>query len=228
MKCLMELILIGIDIFIFKYIGFYPGIIFLVVISYIFLKKLGFLRKPGIFRGNFPEGVVFLKDYQGPFYKANTAFKEASNLIKTFQLKDYAIIAFYYDRPGEVEESKLRYSVGIYKKNKGFPDKPSGDLENHCKTNNYYYAELPNSSSLYSFWEYSNAFTLMLGIKKFYTILNNSLNDNDFRRTFKIQDKNFKIKVGVEVYESGSKMEFFIPLMNTEKFLLYKKDTKTE
>ena len=226
MTGLKEILLIGLDIIIFKFIGFYPGLIFLGILAYMFLKKLGFIRKPGIFRGNFPEGIVFLKDYQGSYGQSFIAHKEASNIIQTFKLKDYSVIGLYYDKQGEVEDSKLRYSYGIYKMNKGFPEKPDGDLENYCKSNNYFYHEVPNSSSLYSFWEYSNPFTMLLGIRKFIALIKQSLNDPDFKRTFKIQDTNLKVRIFV--FSNESKLNFYIPIIGADKFLLYKKDSKIE
>ena len=222
-------ILLLVDILIFRYIGVTFGVIGLLIISYRVLKLFGFFRNPSFFKGSFCEGIAFLKDYQGPYFKNRKAFEDALNLIKTFKLNEpkdgkekYVVIGIYYDKPGEVEESKLRYSVGIYQKNKGFPEKPPRELETFCNSNDYYYAELPNASSLYSSWEYSNVFAMITGITKFNSGLKKNLNNPDFKRTYRIKDSDCKIIV--ELYETDSTIAFYAPLLNVDKFKLYKKD----
>ena len=213
------LILISIDILLFYKFGFWPGIIGLPFIIWKILDIFGITRKITFSRGTFTTGMVFLKDYQGPYFKNKEAFAEAANLIKSFKLKDYIIIGIYYDRPGEVDESKLRYSIGIYKKNL---DKPDSSLESYCNSKDYYYAELPDSNCLYSSWDYSNLFAMMLGISKFNFGLKQKLKDADFKKTFRIKDTDCKIIV--ELYDNNSSIRFFAPLTNVEQFQLYKKD----
>jgi len=215
-------IMFFVDLLIYKFLGFWLGLIGLGFVIYRTLSILGFTRSPSFFRANFADGIAFLKDYQGPFYKNKAAFEDAANLIKTFKLKDYIIIGMYFDKPGEVEENKLRYSIGIFKKNKGFPEKPPEELERHCISNGYNYVELPDASSLFSSWEFSSSFTMMIGIQKFNTSLKKNLEDADFKRTYRIKDG--ACKVIIELYETESMIHFYIPLLNTDKFLVYKKD----
>ena len=219
------LLLFVVDILIFRYIGVIFGIIGLLIIVLRVLKMFGFFRSPSFFKGAFCEGIAFLKDYQGPFYKNRNAFKEALNLINTFKLNEakegkdkFSIIGIYYDKPGEVEDSKLRYSVGIYQKNKGFPEKPSRELEAFCNSNGYYYAELPNTSALYSSWEYTNSIAMLTGITKFNYSLKQNLKNPDFKRTYRIKDGD--CKVVIELYETDSSIAFYIPLMNPKDLLL--------
>ena len=74
----------------------------------------------------------------------------------------------YYDQPGEVEESKLRSSVGIYKKNMTkIAEQIPEDLEKYCESKGYIKNELPMADSLYSNWDYINVFSMMLGIAKY-------------------------------------------------------------
>ena len=194
------------------------------------LYILGFLRSPTIFRGSFVEGIVFLKDYQGSYNKNMAAFEEAAKIIKTFKLdqeekgkQKFGLIGIYYDRPGEVEESKLRCSIGIYQRNIGFPEKPSRELESYCNENNYYYAELPSASSIYGEWKYPTFFTLTLGIKKFFSKLKKSINDASFLKSYRL-NSNMKFDIIIEVYESDSKVSFYVPYFNVDKFRLYKSD----
>ena len=222
-------IAILVDFILFRFISFTIGLLGLAFIIYYILKTLGlFFRSPSIYKGSFLDGIAFLKDYQGDFITNRAAFEEANNLIKTFKLdknekadENYEVIGIFYDKPGEVENSKLRYSVGIYKKNKGFPDQPPKDLESYCNSNNYNYVELPSANSLYSEWDYVNSFSLLLGIKSFYKLFKEKISDPQFKRSFKVSEKDGKIII--ELYQK-SKVIFYAPLFNVDKFRLYKKD----
>ena len=123
-------ILFIVDIYIFWNFGKLFGFLGLGIILYRLLNTLGLIRSPQIYRGAFSEGIVYLKDYQGS-YRNPEPYKEVSNLIKNFKLKDFQIIGIFYDKPGDVPEEKLRSSIGIYRKNQGFPDPVSKELESY-------------------------------------------------------------------------------------------------
>jgi hypothetical protein len=223
-------IFILVDYFLFKTFGFLFGMIGVGITVARILYILGFFRKPSIFRGAICDGIAFLKDYQGPIYKNGAAFEEALKIIKTFKLdqvkegeEKYCVIGVYYDKPGEVEESKLRYSIGIYQKNKGFPSKPPEELQRYCESNNYNYTEIPNTTALYSHWQYSTYFTMMNGIKKFNVELKKCLNDASFRKTYRLKPET-KCNIILELYETDSNIAFYTPILNEEKFRFYKKD----
>ena len=213
-------LLLAVDIYIFMNFGKLYGFLGLGVIIFRFLHIFGFTRSPQIYRGAFSEGVAYLKDYQGS-YKNPEAYKEAAYLINTYKLKGFLVIGIFYDRPGEVPEDKLRSSIGIYRRNQGFPDPVPKEFESYCQTNNYYSVDLPMNSCIYSTWEFSNSFTMVMGIMKFYALMKKNLEDAMFRKMYKIKENP---KVCIELYESESKMEFYIPIANEEKFLVYKKD----
>ncbi len=215
------LILVVVDLISFKLAGFWFGLIATGIVVYKILSIIGVLRKPGFFRGPFYEGVSFTKDYVGPYSNQEKAYEEAINLINLFKLEDFSVIGFFYDTPGKVEDSKLRCSIGIYKKNVGFPEKFSEEFERYCEQNGYNKNELPNATSLYSSWEYFNTFTLKLGISKFYSAFNENLKNASFKRTFNINES--KLKASIELYGKNT-VEFFIPLLNGDKFMLFKKD----
>ena len=77
------------------------------------------------------------------------------------------------------------------------------------------------NSCIYSTWEFSNSFTMVMGIMKFYALMKKNLEDAMFRKMYKIKENP---KVCIELYESESKLEFYIPIANEDKFLVYKKD----
>ena len=215
-------LLLAVDIYIFMNFGKLYGFLGLGVIIFRFLHIFGFTRSPQIYRGAFSEGVAYLKDYQGS-YKNPEAYKEAAYLINTYKLKGFLVIGIFYDRPGEVPEEKLRSSIGIYRRNQGFPDPVPKEFESYCQTNNYYSADLPMNSCIYSTWEFSNSFTMVMGIMKFYALMKKNLEDAMFRKMYKIKENP---KVCIELYESESKMEFYIPIANEDKFLVYKKEDR--
>lgn len=230
MNVLIKIAIYGIvDYFLFKF-GLYYGLFGLVIIIYQILRILGFFRHPQISKASFCEGISFLKDYQGSYKNCGAGIEEALKIIKTFKLDEikvkYVVIGIFYDNPETVEESKLRYSIGIYQRNLGFAENPPRELESYCKDNNYYFAELPNANSIYGSWEYSNSFALMKGIDKFYSGLKTKLNDDSFLKTYRVK-KGTKCETIVEVYEFDSKIAFYAPLLNVDKFNLYKKDNKT-
>ena len=116
-------IFIVVDYFLFKSFGFLFGMIGVGITVARILYILGFFRKPSIFRGAICDGIAFLKDYQGPIYKNGAAFEEALKIIKTFKLdqvkegeEKYVVMGVYYDKPGEVEESKLNDTINGVKK----------------------------------------------------------------------------------------------------------------
>ena len=215
-------LLLAVDIYIFMNFGKLYGFLGLGVIIFRFLHIFGFTRSPQIYRGAFSEGVAYLKDYQGS-YKNPEAYKEAAYLINTYKLKGFLVIGIFYDRPGEVPEEKLRSSIGIYRRNQGFPDPVPKEFESYCQTNNYYSVDLPMNSCIYSTWEFSNSFTMVMGIMKFYALMKKNLEDAMFRKMYKIKENT---KVCIELYESESKMEFYIPIANEDKFLVYKKEDR--
>lgn len=214
------IIFIAIDIYIFRNFGKLFGFLGLGIIIYRFLNLFGFLRTPKIYRGSFNEGVAYLKDYKGKYFNPD-AYKEALGLIKKYNLQNFVLIGIYYDRPGEIPEAEYKSSIGIYRKNIGFPDPVPKEFEDFCQKNNYYFAELPSTNSIYSSWEYSNHFIMMMGILKFYKNVKHEMEDASFRKMYKISEKS---KLCIELYTTESKMEFFIPTVNGDKFMLYRKE----
>ena len=222
-------VLLLVDYFLFR-LGFYFGMLGLIIVIYRILNILGFFRSPTLGRSGFSSGNVFLKDYEGPYSNSGVCFEEVVKILKKFKIDEgklkYVPIGLYYDNPGEVEDSKLRYSIGFYQRELGFPENPPKELENYCKENNYYFSRLSTVDTLFSSWEYFTFFTLIKGIKKFYNILSNKLNDASFIKTFRIP-KGTKCDIIIELYESDSKISFYAPIKNISDFQLYKKDTKT-
>ena len=216
-------LLVVVNLLCFKLAGLWFGLIATCIVIYKILSMLGILRNISFYRGPFYEGVIFTKDYLGPYTQQEEAYKDAFKLIELFKLEDFVLIAIFFDSPEKVEENKLRSSIGIYKKNIGFADKLPEEFERYCEKNGYNKAELPNSTSIYSSWEFFNNYSLKMGITKFYQHLKKNLNDANFKRTYNFNES--KLKATVELYNKEfNKIEFFVPILNGDKFLVFKKD----
>lgn len=218
-------ILLLINLIMFKIGGLFGGLIGLAIVVIKTLNLFGLTRGISFGRGSIQEGIAYTKDYIGPYTANEKAFEDAMNLIETFKLEGFGLFAIYFDKPGEVEESKMRASIGIYKINRGFPDKMSDEFERFISNNGYNYNELPLTTALSSEWKYFNRFTMMQGIKKYYEKLAYNLKDNGFLNTFRLKGKEKDLKVVIEYYDISKKViNFYVPFVNTSKFLVFKKD----
>lgn len=207
----------------FKLVGFWFGIISSFIVIYRILTLIGITRTPIIYRGFFIDGISYTKDYLGPYSKHQEAFMEAGKLIETYKLKNFVVIALYYDSPSTIEESKLRSSIGIYKKNIAKSEEIPEDFEKYCEQNGYNKNELPRADAIYSNWDYFNFISMMIGIQKFYKLINNKLKDEYFKKQYKVDEK--KLKAFIEVYEChNNSMSFYVPITKGDNFMVFKKD----
>lgn len=215
-------ILLIMDLILFKYTGFWGGLLLLEFIIYKISKILGITNKRNFFRILFVEGVAFTKDYIGSYNEINDYFLKLKKIISTFNLKDFYIISIFYDIPYNYENPNIRCSMGLYKKNLGQNQEllPK-EFEKYCFENGFNKNELPGAISLYNSWEYCNEFTMKLGIQNFYKTLIENINDKNFLKALNIKDK-LNINQIIELYESDKLVSFYVPLEFTDKFLIFK------
>ena len=67
---------------------------------------------------------------------------------------------------------------------------------------------------------------MLIGIKKFYAELHDSLKNKYFRKNYKIESE--EVKVCIELYESDSCLKFYVPLSQYESFLIHDDFKKKE
>ena len=222
MFTLRIILLLSVSFLMFKFYGITGGILGLIISLVKILYSLGYMKSIKIFKRSFTKGIVFTKDYKGSYKNLQIAFNEVNTLKEKFHLdKSYKIICFFYDNH-KVEESKKRSSIGLYKKQSSNDDKIDLNLEDFCKdkNNGFKITVFENSvPSLYSNWDFVNFFSMMIGIKKFYDELHDSLKNKYFRRNYKIENED--IKVCVELFESDSNMTFYVPLNQIDNFLIH-------
>ena len=78
-----------------------------------------------------------------------------------------------------------------------------------------------------AFWDYFNHYTMMIGVHKFYKLLDLKIRDDNFKKTFNIDEN--KTKISIEVYENfNSNISFYVPLINTENFMVFKKNKQSQ
>jgi len=208
---------------VYHYSGIFLGLISSLIVIYKISYILGKTRTPTIFLGSFQQGLSYTKDYFGSYTQHKGAFLEAKKLIEKYKLKDFVLIAIYYDKPGSMDDNKLRSSIGIYKRSKWSPEKIPEEFEKYCEENGYNKTELPDTSSLCCIWDYFNYNSMMIGIQKFYKLFEVKIRDGNFRKMYNIDEN--KTKISIEVYESiDSYISFYVPLTNNENFMVFKKN----
>ena len=208
---------------VYHYSGIFLGLISSLIVIYKISYILGKTRTPTIFLGSFQQGLSYTKDYFGSYTQHKGAFLEAKKLIEKYKLKDFVLIAIYYDKPGSMDDNKLRSSIGIYKRSKWSPEKIPEEFEKYCEENGYNKTELPDASSLCCIWDYFNYSSMMIGIQKFYKLFEVKIRDGNFRKMYNIDEN--KTKISIEVYESiDSYISFYVPLTNNENFMVFKKN----
>ena len=208
---------------VYHYSGIFLGLISSLIVIYKISYILGKTRTPTIFLGSFQQGLSYTKDYFGSYTQHKGAFLEAKKLIEKYKLKDFVLIAIYYDKPGSMDDNKLRSSIGIYKRSKWSPEKVPEEFEKYCEENGYNKTELPDASSLCCIWDYFNYSSMMIGIQKFYKLFEVKIRDGNFKKMYNIDEN--KTKISIEVYESiDSYISFYVPLTNNENFMVFKKN----
>ena len=214
------IILCAITLFLGHNMGIKGFLIGIGITIYKVLNSIGLIRSVNISKLSFTGGLIYYKEYTGSYKKIGQNFSELSNIIKKFKLSDYYIIGIYYDKPNETKEENQKAVYGIYKKVNVKNFKPNEDLEKYMTEEKFNKAELSNTNSLYTSWEYINTFSMILGISKFYQTLDKSLKDKQFTKQYRIKED--QIKLCIELYDSENSMSFFIPLINHEQFMLHK------
>ncbi len=214
-----------INISCFHFGGFRIGMISCFVTLYKILSYLGLTTTPQIFQNHFRPGVCYIKDFTGPYSSHGPKFGECAKLIKDNNLRDFSVIAFYYDDPLTVPKEKLRCSIGLYKKSFDKEANIPKEIDESLLKLGYRKHELEDAKAIYSSWDYSNLISMIIGIKKFYSLVGKKFHDKNFLNAFKIKED--QIKVSIEVYEEfydNNTIYFYVPFENAERFLLYQKD----
>ena len=221
-------LLLAVTISMYKFYGLSAGLLGLAISIGKILYTLGYMKSIKIFKTSFSKGIVFTKDYTGSYKNIYIAFKEAETLIHKFRLgNDYKIIGLYYDND-KTPDDKKRACVGLYKKLVSQDDKVDLNLEDFGKdiNNGFKISNFEATPALYATWDFVNTFSMMIGIKKFYAELHDSLKNKYFRKNYKIESE--EVKVCIELYESDTSLKFYVPLTQQESFLIHDDFKKKE
>ena len=222
------ILLLGISFAMYKFYGLPAGLLGLAISLGKILYSLGYMKSIKIFKSSISKGTIFTKDYTGSYKNIHIAYKEAVTLIHKFRLgNDYKVIGLFYDSENTPDDKK-RACVGLYKKLVSPDDKVDLNLEDFCKDskNGFKISNFESTPVLYANWDYVNTFSMLIGIKKFYAELHDSLKNKYFRKNYKIESE--EVKVCIELYESDSCLKFYVPLSQYESFLIHDDFKKKE
>ena len=238
------ILLLILDFLIFCFYSFKHSFIFFLLISLIFIWQSKFFRGVTFNLYLLKNSDIFYIDYLGDYYQISKEFEKLAVLLKKFNLSRscYNIFAVYYENPQKADPKTFRAIIGIMKE-----IKKDNDITNHTNngstTNNnkltskeeefmdylvknkFRKAVIPETESVFSYFPFSNEMSQTIGIKKFYSTLDSSLQDEEFKRKFNIDKKKFKIIF--EVYKNDT-IFFYIPLRNYERFNLLTKEKGNE
>ena len=222
------ILLLCISFAMYKFYGLPAGLLGLAISLGKILYSLGYMKSVKIFKSSISKGTIFTKDYTGSYKNIHIAYKEAVTLIHKFRLgNDYKVIGLFYDSENTPDDKK-RACVGLYKKLVSPDDKVDLNLEDFCKDskNGFKISNFESTPVLYANWDYVNTFSMLIGIKKFYAELHDSLKNKYFRKNYKIESE--EVKVCIELYESDTSLKFYVPLSQQESFLIHDDFKKKE
>ena len=222
------ILLLCISFAMYKFYGLPAGLLGLAISLGKILYSLGYMKSVKIFKSSISKGILYTKDYTGSYKNIHIAYKEAVTLIHKFRLgNDYKVIGLFYDSENTPDDKK-RACVGLYKKLVSPDDKVDLNLEDFCKDskNGFKISNFESTPVLYANWDYVNTFSMLIGIKKFYAELHDSLKNKYFRKNYKIESE--EVKVCIELYESDSCLKFYVPLSQYESFLIHDDFKKKE
>lgn len=211
----------------FYFLGVIPGILGLAIGIYRIANEFGVFKTAKIFKGCFTSGHAYVKEFTGSYKSNGKMFEEANQIIQKFKKeKEYNVISIYYDNPDKTPEGKQKGVVGIYKKKLTSEFQIDKEIESYALENGYKKAEFPMSTSLYCSWDFTNPICMIFGIKKFYSELNKNYQNTQFRKQYKIVKDTYDCCI--EIFETKTKMVFYVPTVNEKAFMIHSALPKTE
>ena len=223
------IILLIINLLSYYLLGFYIGAFSFLITIYRVLSIYRIIITPELFQKNFRAGICYIKDYTGSYTSHSDVWAYMCKLMEEKNLNDFSLIALYYDEPqkDKEKEKEQRCSIGFYLQNEGDEkNKVPEEIEKYLIVEEKFKKHnLVEAKSIYCCWDYFNTFTMMLGIKKFYSLFQKKINSRYFMDAYNLKKE--QINVGIEVYENffGNKnIHFYFPFQNNDKFFLYGKE----
>jgi hypothetical protein len=218
-------ILLLIDFLFFVFISFKASFFFFIFITMLYIWKMGIFRGIHFQQSIFSHAEIYYIEYTGDYYQIYRELEKLMLIINKFNLSriSYSTFGFYYDNPKKIEASKCRAVIGIMKEiknpsiNSTLAKKEEGFIE-YLVRNSFKKATIPETESLFAYFPYINPLSKVVGINKFYSTLDSSLQSEEFKKNFNMDRK--KYKVSIEVYK-GNTLFFYVPLKNHERFNLH-------
>lgn len=222
-------ILLIINLLCYYLVGFHIAAFSFLITIYRVLSIYKITITPHLFQNNFRAGICYIKDYTGGYTSHSDVWAYMCKLKEEKNLNDFSLIALYYDQPqkDKEKEKQQRCSIGFYLKNDSDENIQVPEEIEKCLIveEKFRKHNLVGAKSIYCCWDYFNSFTMMLGIKKFYSLIQKKINSKKFMNAYNIKKE--QINVGIEVYENffeEQNIHFYFPFQNNDKFFLYGKE----
>ena len=222
-------ILLLINLLCYYLLGFHIAAFSFLITIYRVLSIYKITTTPHLFQNNFRAGICYIKDYTGGYTSHSDVWAYMCKLKEEKNLNDFSLIALYYDQPqkDKEKEKQQRCSIGFYLKNDADENIHVPEEIEKCLIveEKFRKHNLVGAKSIYCCWDYFNSFTMMLGIKKFYSLIQKKINSKKFMNAYNIKKE--QINVGIEVYENffgEQNIHFYFPFQNNDKFFLYGKE----
>ena len=216
-------ILLIINLLCYYLFGFHIAAFSFLITIYRVLSIYKITTTPHLFQNNFRAGICYIKDYTGGYTSHSDVWAYMCKLKEEKNLNDF------YDQPqkDKEKEKQQRCSIGFYLKNDADENIQVPEEIEKCLIveEKFRKHNLVGAKSIYCCWDYFNSFTMMLGIKKFYSLIQKKINSKKFMNAYNIKKE--QINVGIEVYENffgEQNIHFYFPFQNNDKFFLYGKE----
>jgi hypothetical protein len=170
---------------------------------------------------------LFYMEYLGDFYTISKELVKLEVILKKFNLPRsyYNICVINYELPNKVDSNNIKAIIGILKENENKLSSKEEEFLDYLVKNKFKRALLPETESVVSNFPISNEISRTIGTKKYYSTLDSSLEDEEFKKKFNIDKK--KLKVILVVHKLDS-ICFYIPMKNNERFNLVSKQMGNE
>lgn len=218
--------LLFIDFIIFCLYSFKHSFIFFIVILFIFIWQSKLFKSIDFSKYLFKHSEIFYIEYSGDYYMLSKELTKLELVINKYNLNRNVYNVFFntQENPYKVDPLSFRAIIGIVKEVRDCENKltpKEEDFIEYLLSNKFRKTVIPETESLVSYFPISNDMSKAIGIKKYFSTLDSSLENDEFKNEFNMDKKKFKT---VLVLHKQGSLYFYIPMKNHERFNLILKD----
>jgi hypothetical protein len=221
------IILLLINFLIFCFYSFNSTLLFFICILLTFIWQTKFFKNITFNNSMLKTSELFYIEYLGDFYTINKELFKLEVILKKFNLtrSNYNICVINYELQNKVDSNHTKAIIGILKENENKVGWKEEEFLDYLVKNKFKRALIPETESIVSHFPVSNEISRAIGIKKYFSTLDSSIEDEDFKKKFNIDKKKMKVILVLHKLDS---LSFYIPLKNNERFNLLSKHMGNE